>query len=101
MVLDDVRMLQRNKLGRAPFQPGIRLSVIVLNRHHLQGDDIPDGDGRKTGRLADGLIDRPLASCARLQVLEDPETANDLSGLLRRHQSLRPSLIGVPVTRVV
>ena len=101
VVFHDVRMLKRDKLGRTPLQPGVRLAVVILNGHHLQGDYISDGDRRKLGNLTDGLIDGSLASRAGLQVLEDPESANDLSGFVRRHQSLRPSLTGVPVTRVV
>ena len=101
VVLHNVRMLQHDKFGSTPLQPGVRLAIVILNCHHFQGDNIPNGDRRESGDLADGLIDGPLTPCAGLQVFENPEAADDFSGFVRRHQSLRPSLIGVPVTRVV
>ena len=78
VVSDDVWMLQFRQLPRPLLKfPPLGL-VLVLHRHHLQGDDRSLCRYAFRFVLADGLVDCSLGAGTGLDLLKDPKASYDL-----------------------
>ena len=65
VVLDHVRMGQRDQLVRPPLEPPPLVAILVLRRHDLEGDLRADLDKAVAVVLADRPVHRALATGRR------------------------------------